>query len=145
MPEKREADHLFKTLRARQGEKIKLIDGRGIIAAAKIGKNKEIIVGSKETEPEPTAKLHLFVAPPRKQKMDSLLKQCAEIGVSNIAPIITERSVSTPEKVSALDRWKALLPASTIAKRSSTSGPMSTPNATKCRNSVTSLTLRWLP
>lgn len=104
-----EAKHLFKTLRGAPGEIVGLIDGCGIIARAVIrpGRTLEVVEVSEFAEPE--NKVHLFVAPPRKQKMDALLKQCAEIGVWSIQPIVTERSVSVPEKESVVERWDTLL------------------------------------
>jgi 16S rRNA (uracil1498-N3)-methyltransferase len=107
--DKRESSHLFKTLRARPGDMIQLMDGRGTLAEAEIDSNRNICLVSKNIHEEPLTKVCLFVAAPRKQKMDSLLKQCAEIGVWEIIPMITERSVSTPEKESVLERWKTIL------------------------------------
>jgi 16S rRNA (uracil1498-N3)-methyltransferase len=105
--EKQEEKHLFKTLRASAGEQIQLFDGQGKTAYAEITLNRNIIIQTVEKHSEPDVKIHLFVAPPRKQKMDQLLKQTAETGVWAIHPILTERAVSTPDKVS--DRWLVLL------------------------------------
>jgi 16S rRNA (uracil1498-N3)-methyltransferase len=105
----REKKHLFKILRGEVNEKILLINGEGIIATATIKKNNSIVVDNIETVPKPTIKLHLFVAPPRKNQMDQLLKQCSEIGVWSITPILTERSVSKPIKTSSLERMHTLL------------------------------------
>ncbi len=99
--------HLFKTLRARPGELIQLNDGAGCLAEAEILKDRQIIVRKAEKYPEPAIKLNLYVAPPRRNKMDTLLKQCAEIGIFRIIPIITENSVATPDGKS--DRQQALL------------------------------------
>jgi 16S rRNA (uracil1498-N3)-methyltransferase len=107
--DKRESAHLFKTLRAKAGEIIALVDGRGTSAEAKVGNDKNILIISRKNHEEPRAKLFLYLTPPKKQKMDSLLKQCAETGVWKIIPMITERSVSTPEKESTLERWKSIL------------------------------------
>lgn len=107
--DKRESAHLFKTLRAKPGDKIILMDGKGTNAEAEVDSNKGIRVISKKIHAEPRVKLFLYIAVPRKQKMDSLLKQCAETGVWKIIPMITERSISTPEKESTLERWKSIL------------------------------------
>jgi 16S rRNA (uracil1498-N3)-methyltransferase len=89
--------HLFKTLRARAGEIIQLNDGKGGLAEAEILPGRQIIVRKIDQFPEPAIKLHLYVAPPRRNKMDTMLKQCAETGVFRIVPIITMNSVATPE------------------------------------------------
>ena len=76
-----EKNHLFKVLRGKLGEKIMIINGKGIIADANIIDKESIVVSNITKILPPRIKLHLFVAPPRKQKIDQLLKQCAEIGV----------------------------------------------------------------
>ena len=103
---KNESTHLFKVLRGKSGDRILLIDGNGTVAEAEICKKETILVDKIKHLPEPKIKLHLFVAPPRKQRMDSLLKQCAEIGVWSINLIETERGVSQPAKESAFERMR---------------------------------------
>ena len=101
---KEESRHLFKVLRAKTGDKILLIDGKGKIAEAEIANNRNLIVNRITSPPPPKIKLHLYFAPPRKNKLDQLLKQCSEIGIWKITPIITERGVYQPSKESALER-----------------------------------------
>jgi 16S rRNA (uracil1498-N3)-methyltransferase len=101
---KNETAHLFKVLRGKTGEKILIMNGKGSIANAEILDKHSIKVTNISNIPEPRRKLHLFMAPPRKQKMDHLLKQCAEIGVWSVNLLITERGVSQPEKESAFIR-----------------------------------------
>lgn len=105
----REKHHFFKVLRGKETSEILLIDGKGSIAKAVIENNKIIRITEANLLPMPEKKIHLFVAPPRKNQMDLLLKQCAEVGVWSITPIITERSISKPEKDSAIERMKILL------------------------------------
>jgi 16S rRNA (uracil1498-N3)-methyltransferase len=105
----RENQHLFKTLRARRGDKVRLMDGKGKLALCEVTEAKELRVLEVDFKEKPELRVHLFVAPPRKQKMDMLLKQCTEAGVWSINPIITERSVAVPEKASVLNRWGQLL------------------------------------
>ena len=107
--DKAEHRHLFKTLRARTGEQIELTDGKGSFGVARVVEHQKIELLEAATFPEPARKLILFLAPPKKQKMDQLLKQCAEIGVWEIVPFISERSVSTPAKESTVERWRQLL------------------------------------
>ena len=103
---KNESQHLFKVLRGKSGDRILLINGTGTIAEAKIKEKNLIITDTVQKLQSPKIKLHLFVAPPRKQKMDHLLKQCAEIGVWSVNLIETERGVSQPEKESAFARMQ---------------------------------------
>lgn len=101
--------HLFKTLRAAPGEKVELTDGNGIFAEAEVAAGRELRIIGREDFAAPPVRIHLFIAPPRRQKMDILLKQCAEVGVWSINPMLTARSVSAPEKEAVLERWRTLL------------------------------------
>ncbi|MFA6715625.1 MAG: RsmE family RNA methyltransferase [Victivallaceae bacterium] len=102
-----EMKHLFKTLRAAPGDMIGLLDGKGARAEAELTGDKKIIIRKLTEYPEPETKIHLFVAAPKRNAMDQLLRQCTEAGVWSIHPLITRYSVAAPEKVS--DRWRSLL------------------------------------
>ena len=108
LPE-REERHLFNTLRGRTGDTIQLIDGKGVSASARVIEGKKLLVLEKEKYQEPSRKIHLFVSPPRQNRMDQLLTQCCEIGVWSITLVITEHSVVRPEEGEAPDKWKVHL------------------------------------
>ncbi len=101
--------HLFKTLRGRPGDPVELLDGRGAMAQAQITPSRELAVIERVTTPDPSLKVHLFVAPPRRNPMEQMLRQCAEVGVWSITPVITERSVALPARESAPERWEVIL------------------------------------
>lgn len=100
--ERREAEHLFRVLRAAPGERFRLLDGRGGRAVAEVRPGKVLRIESREELSEPEKKLHLFFALPRRNKLDALLPACAELGVWELHPCVCARSVaeSTPN-----DRW----------------------------------------
>ncbi len=102
----KESRHLFKVLRGKTGEKILLLNGKGKIAKAAIGDKNTITVSSISSPSPPPVKLHLFMAPPRKQKIDQLLKQCSEIGIRSVTLLITERGVSQPDRESSFERMR---------------------------------------
>jgi 16S rRNA (uracil1498-N3)-methyltransferase len=102
-----EKKHLFKTLRAAKGDIIGLLDGQGAYAEAEITEDKKIIIRSVKHYPEPEIKIHLFVAVPKRAKMDQLLRQCTEAGVWAVHPVISRYSVAAPDKIS--ERWHVLL------------------------------------
>lgn len=104
--EARERDHLFKTLRARPGEELRLFDGRGGIARARVLPGRELEILTAERCVPPARNLLLYTAVPRRAKFDVLLKQAAELGVGAIQPVECERSVAQPEGSS---RWTTLL------------------------------------
>ena len=105
-PERREAEHLFRVLRAAPGERFRLLDGRGGVAVAEVLPGKVLRVVSAERLPEPERKLHLFFARPRRNKLDALLPACAELGVWELHPVVCARSVA---EGGANDRWNLQL------------------------------------
>ena len=105
----REESHLFKILRGRPGDRVRLLDGHGTSGVAEVGKGRELLLESKRTEPPPGRRLHLYFAPPKKQKLDALLKQSVELGVDVLVPVLCERSVVQPGESSVGGRWTDLL------------------------------------
>jgi len=101
-----ERDHLFKTLRARPGDEVELLDGAGGRMLGTVREGRRIEIRSSERVPEPECRLYLYCAVPRKAKFDTLLKQAAELGVWAIRPVECERSVAKPE---GSGRWPILL------------------------------------
>ena len=69
--EKREHDHLFKTLRCRAGEQIKLCDGNGTVALAEATAGREVKILSKTVFPHSDTEVHLFSALPKNAKLDA--------------------------------------------------------------------------
>ena len=107
--ERAEHNHLFRILRASAGEEIALLDGLGRIGLARIESGQQINLLSVKEVSVPETRLHLYVAPPRKQKNDQILKQSTELGVWRIVPFLSERSVSQPDEDSVSGRWESLL------------------------------------
>ena len=99
----REKEHLFKVFRARKGDVVQLLDGRGGIAEGEVVSSGTVMVSRKSRVPEPQEKLHLCCAMPKKQKLDALLKQAAELGVWSIRPLRCERSVA---EGGSRERWQ---------------------------------------
>ena len=99
---KEESTHLAKTLRAKVGDRLQLINGNGQLAEAVISdlaKRNQVgckIISTMQV-PEPTRKIHLYMAPPRSNIMSSLIKQCVELGVWEITLLECEFSVSKPK------------------------------------------------
>ena len=103
-----EERHLFRILRAANGDRVMLLDGHGEIAEAEVS-GREVIVLSRRTEPIPKLRLHLYLAPPRRQKMELLLKQAAELGVHRVVTFFSARSVALPAGENARSRQETLL------------------------------------
>jgi 16S rRNA (uracil1498-N3)-methyltransferase len=107
--ESREEAHLFRILRARPGETVTVMDGHGTLGTAVVETDRQLRLESKRVVPPPARRLHLYFAPPKKQKLDSLLKQAVELGVYALVPVLCERSVVQPGENSVAGRWMDLL------------------------------------
>lgn len=105
--EKRERDHLFKTLRCRTGETLKLCDGKGRVATAAATAQQTVKITAVEQFERSAVQIHLFCALPRSNKLDVLLKPVTEAGVSSITPLKCRYSVA--EKESVPERWHTLM------------------------------------
>ena len=105
----REESHLFRILRARPGETVALLDGHGAVGTAVVVSDRSLRLESKRIASPPARRLHLFFAPPKKQKLDPLLKQAVELGVFELVPMLCERSVAQPDGSSVAGRWMDLL------------------------------------
>ena len=103
VPERREAEHLFRVLRAAPGERFRLIDGKGGIAVAVVAPERRLAVESVRKCDEPRPRMHLFFALPRRSRLDALLTGCSELGVRELHPVVCSRSVSEGEPN---DRWQ---------------------------------------
>ena len=105
----REEAHLFRILRARPGETVAVMDGHGTTGTAVVEPDRQLRLESRQTVPPPARRLHLYFAPPKKQKLDVLLKQAVELGVYELVPVLCERSVVQPGEKSVAGRWMDLL------------------------------------
>ena len=105
----REEAHLFRILRARPGETVAVMDGNGALGTAVVEPDRRLRLESKRTAAPSARRLHLYFAPPKKQKLDVLLKQAVELGVHELVPVLCERSVVQPGESSVSGRWMDLL------------------------------------
>jgi len=102
--------HLRDVLRMKVGDSLELLDGSGKIYTAKISeieKNKITceIISSKQEESEPKVKVTIAQSLPKASKMDLIIEKCTELGVHQIIPMQTERTIAKSPK---LDRWKKI-------------------------------------
>jgi 16S rRNA (uracil1498-N3)-methyltransferase len=102
--------HIKNVLRMKAGDPLELLDGTGQIYSAKISeikKDKVIcdLVSSKHEEKELKVKVTLAQCLPKAKKMDLVVQKCTELGVHEIIPALSERSISKAEKQ---ERWKKI-------------------------------------
>ena len=79
-----------------------------------------IVGGAKKTEAELSVRLLLFQGLPKKDKMELIIQKAVELGVSEIIPVLTKRTVVKLEdkkkEQKKLERWQAI--AEAAAKQS---------------------------
>ncbi|MEG2596796.1 MAG: 16S rRNA (uracil(1498)-N(3))-methyltransferase [Oscillospiraceae bacterium] len=99
-----DADHIAKSLRLKPMEKITLCNGKGIDydgVIQSLGKEVTVSILSKyPTKTEPKAKITLFQALPKGDKMEYIIQKSVELGVTDIVPILTDRCISRPDSKS---------------------------------------------
>ncbi len=106
-----ESRHLLKVLRRQEGDRLQLTDGKGFFYEAEIAEagKKLAVLRLLETHstPEPTARLHLAIAPTKQiDRLEWCLEKATEIGIQEITPILCQRS---ERKNIRLDRLEKVL------------------------------------
>lgn len=95
-----EARHLGKVMRARPGDVVQVLDGRGneytceLVSARRDA--AELRVTSTISEPAQRASVSLGVALPKGERQRTLVEKCTELGVHALIPLATDRGVATP-------------------------------------------------
>lgn len=102
--------HIRDVLRMNAGDQLELLDGTGKVYETKISKIEKgkiicEVVSSHLEESESRVKVTLAQALPKARKMDFIIEKCVELGVHQIIPVLTERTVPKSAK---LDRWQKL-------------------------------------
>ena len=111
-----DASHITRSLRMKTGESLTVCDTRGTdynceISAISPTRVDFNILSSSTTVSEPTVKVTLFQCMPKSDKMDSVVKQSVELGVTEIVPVISSRCVSVPDEKSSakkVARWQKI-------------------------------------
>ena len=115
MESKEDVHHILNVLRMEPGDEVVLFDGTGreysaVILSDEKNDNADLvplksipkepkenlafsIKSEKETERKDTARITLFQGVPKRGKLDGIVRQTTELGVSEIVPVYTHRSV----------------------------------------------------
>jgi 16S rRNA (uracil1498-N3)-methyltransferase len=111
-----EARHMGKVLRLKPGMMVGLSDGRGMQADGRIltktRDRVEVEVLRRYPSPrEPEGELVVAQAMLKDQKMDLVLRQLTELGISGWLPFVSSRSVPQPDpqrQASRMSRWERI-------------------------------------
>jgi 16S rRNA (uracil1498-N3)-methyltransferase len=105
-----EAHHAVHVLRMRSGQSLELFDGAGgwtTGVVRDVGKRALAIeIGTVEHVPAAACRIMLATAIPKGDRFDWLVEKATELGVDELIPLVTERSVVEP-RASKLDRLRA--------------------------------------
>lgn len=122
-----DVNHIKNVLRMKQGEDIEAVDENGLVTTARIKSltADEILAGVLFSEPsgaELPNKITLFMGLPKFDKMELIIQKAVELGVSEIVPVTTRRTVvklDAKKETSKRARWQAIAEsAAKQAKRS---------------------------
>lgn len=108
-----ESHHALNVLRLEQGAKVTVFDGRGSeintsITVAKKGA-VELASGPAQRSAELGAKIALAQAVPKGKNMDLIIEKATELGVAEIHPLLSERTViklDAKERTKKQDKWQ---------------------------------------
>lgn len=112
-----EFHHLARVLRCQPGDVVPITDGAGFAAELMVEsidkRSLEGAIRNPRTVPPPetqvTVALSLLKSP---QRFDLFLEKATELGVARIVPMITRRTVSTPDSAKIgrkLERWRGIV------------------------------------
>ncbi len=97
LTEQKEIHHLKNVLRLKEGSDVVVFNGQGIEARAvivKIGeKNVELKLAGRYYEPSKKVTVTLACAIPKNAKFETIIEKCTELGIDEIIPLITARTI----------------------------------------------------
>lgn len=111
-----DASHIAKSLRMRIGEQLTVCDTNGTdfhceISSINQSRVEFNILSEANTISEPSISVTLFQCMPKSDKMDNVVKQTVELGITEITPVISSRCVSVPDAKSCqkkVERWQRI-------------------------------------
>lgn len=111
-----DASHIARSLRMKIGEQLTVCDTVGTdflceiadISPERVDLN---ILEKAENKTEASVNITLYQCLPKADKMDSIVQQSVELGVSKIVPVLSERCISRPDDKSIkkkIERWQKI-------------------------------------
>ena len=96
-----DARHIARALRMAVGDRLTVSDGEGTEYTGNLVKirDEECTVSYSEAAPsvgEPRAKITLYMAYPKGDKLETIVQKAVELGVSSVVPFISERCIKRP-------------------------------------------------
>lgn len=120
-----DVNHIKNVLRMKQGEELVICNGQGkdcycIISMISDSEITARIESSGDTNTELLSRVTLYQGLPKKDKMEWIIQKAVELGVHEIVPVMTSRSIVKLEdkkkELKKLERWQSI--AESAAKQS---------------------------
>jgi 16S rRNA (uracil1498-N3)-methyltransferase len=105
-----DARHLARSLRAREGEEIDVVDPEGFLLTVRLDqvsadRVEGVIIAEREHQPEPQAHITIAIANLPAPALELVLSRCTEIGAFAFHVVQADRSVARGAKV---ERWSTI-------------------------------------
>jgi len=112
----KEAHHIANVLRLKEGTTVGLFDGFGYKAIGSILSvtSDRVLVeltNDRVANTEPPVEITLYQALPKKDKLELIIQKATELGVTNIVPIITKRTIVNidgEKSKKKVERWNKI-------------------------------------
>ena len=99
--------YLLRVLRLRDGDKFIVMDGMGKWWLAQLRGEQGEILEPLEVKTELPVAITLMMALPKGNGFDEIVRYCTELGVTYIAPILSDRTLLNPSP-QKLERWQRI-------------------------------------
>lgn len=107
-----EARHIMNVMRLKVGDSVVVFDNTGKEYSGKISETKPKsltveIIDTRTPKKETLPYVAIAQAIPKKEKMDYIVEKATELGVSEIIPLLTERTIAEVDD-SRVERWRKI-------------------------------------
>ena len=99
--------YLLRVLRLRDGDKFIVIDGMGKWWLARLQGEQGEVLEPLEVKTELPVAITLMMALPKGNGFDEIVRCCTELGVTCIAPVLSDRTLLNPSP-QKLERWQRI-------------------------------------
>lgn len=112
-----DVQHIKKVLRTKIGEKIVVCDGDNTDYTVQIQSIEDMeiiadIIEKRKCDTEPPIRVVLFQGVPKSDKMELIIQKCVELGISEIIPVITTRTIvkfdNAKDEIKKQLRWQKI-------------------------------------
>jgi 16S rRNA (uracil1498-N3)-methyltransferase len=99
--------YVHRVLRLKLGDRILIMDGRGQTWLATLNSQGAELLETIGIQTELPVAIHLWVAPPKGNGLEEIIRQATEVGVAHLHPILSNRTLLQPSP-NKLERWRRI-------------------------------------